>query len=64
MSNYIDAFVFPILKIHLNEYKQVAEQVAAIWKEHGALSYFEYVSADLNMEGTRSFSEFLNTKEA
>ena len=62
MSNYIDAFVLPIPKIHLEEYQQVAEKVAAIWKEHGALSYFEYVGQDLKLEGTRSFPEFIDAK--
>ena len=52
---YIDGFLFPLAKAHLNEYRQVAEQVAAIWKEHGALAYCEYVGDDLKLEGTRSF---------
>lgn len=60
MSNYIDGFAFPISKIHLNDYKRIAGTVAEIWKEHGALSYFEYVGDDLKMEGTRSFPETLN----
>ena len=63
MPNYIDAFVLPIPSNHLNEYKQVAETVAEIWKEHGALSYFEYVGDDLKLEGTRSFPECLDTKD-
>ena len=28
MPNYIDGFVFPIAKAHLEEYKTVAEKVA------------------------------------
>ena len=57
MSNYIDGFVFPIPKIHLNEYKSVAEKVAEIWKEYGAIAYFEYVGDDMTLEGTKSFTE-------
>ena len=63
MSNYIDGFVFPIPKNHLHEYKSVAETVAEIWKEHGALAYFEYVGEDLKLEGTRSFPDFLDAKK-
>ena len=63
MTNYIDGFVFPIPRNHLNEYKRVAETVAEIWKEHGALAYFEYVGEDLKLEGTRSFPECLGAKE-
>jgi len=63
MENYIDGFIFPVPRIHLNEYKSVAEKVAEIWREYGALSYFEYVGDDLNLEGTRSFVELVDLKE-
>lgn len=63
MENYIDGFVLPVPRIHLNEYKDVAEKVAEIWKEYGALAYFEYVGEDLKLEGTRSFIELVNLKE-
>ncbi|MGW9686855.1 DUF1428 domain-containing protein [Flagellimonas sp. 2504JD1-5] len=62
-SNYIDGFVLPIPRNHLNQYKNVAEKVAKIWKEYGALAYFEYVGEDLKLEGTRSFSELLEAKK-
>ena len=66
MTNYIDGFVLPVPRIHLEEYKRVAEQVAQIWKEYGALAYFEYVGEDLHLEGTRSFLEAVdaNAEEA
>ena len=63
MTNYIDGFVLPVPRNHLNEYKRVAETVAMIWKEHGALAYFEYVGEDLKLEGTRSFPELVDAKE-
>ncbi|WP_420399779.1 DUF1428 domain-containing protein [Flagellimonas sp.] len=63
MTNYIDGFVFPIAKIHLAEYQKVAEKVAQIWKEYGAIAYFEFVGDDMNLEGTRSFMEAVATKE-
>lgn len=63
MTNYIDGFVFPVPRIHLDEYKSVAEKVAEIWKEYGALAYLEFVGDDLNLEGTRSFTEVVNLKE-
>ena len=62
-THYIDGFVFPIPKAHLNEYKKVAEQVAQIWKEYGALTYDEFVGDDLHLEGTRSFLEAAEVKE-
>jgi uncharacterized protein YbaA (DUF1428 family) len=63
MSNYIDGFLLPVPRIHLNEYKSVAEKVAKIWKEYGALAYFEYVGEDLKLGGTRSFIEVVDLKE-
>ena len=62
-TNYIDGFVLPIPRIHLDEYRRVVETVAKIWKEHGALAYFEYVGEDLKLEGTRSFPELIDAKE-
>ncbi|MGS2720210.1 DUF1428 domain-containing protein [Paraglaciecola aestuariivivens] len=55
MSNYIDGFVFPIAQKHLDEYWRLAKAVAEVWKEHGAIDYFEYVSDDMQLDGTRSF---------
>lgn len=63
MANYIDGFVHPVPRKHLNQYLEVVEEVAKIWKEYGALAYFEYVGEDLHLEGIRSFPEFLNAKE-
>lgn len=62
-NNYIDGFVFPIPKNHLEEYKGISEQVAEIWKEYGALAYFEYVGDEMSLEGTKSFIPTLDTKE-
>ncbi len=59
MAHYIDGFVFPIPRDHLNEYARLAESVAEIWKEHGALDYCEYAGDDMKMEGTRSFTELV-----
>ncbi|MBE9047740.1 DUF1428 domain-containing protein [Pleurocapsales cyanobacterium LEGE 10410] len=63
MENYIDGFVLPVPRIHLNEYESVAKKVAEILKEYGALAYFEYVGEDLRLEGTRSFVEVVDLKE-
>lgn len=64
MENYIDGFVLPIPRTYLHEYKNVAEKIAEIWKEYGALAYFEYVGEDLKLEGVRSFVEVVDLKES
>ena len=63
MTNYIDGFVLPIPRIYINEYKKAAEKVAAIWKQYGAIAYFEFVGDDLSLEGTKSFIETIVAKE-
>ena len=61
MAPYIDGFVLPIPRNRLNDYKRVVETVAKIWKEHGALDYFEYVGDDMYRAGTRPFTDLLAT---
>ena len=63
MAHYIDGFVFPIPSDRLNEYKRLAQAAAEIWKEHGALEYWEYVGEDLKLEGTRSFTDLIAATE-
>ncbi|WP_197276097.1 DUF1428 domain-containing protein [Mangrovimonas sp. TPBH4] len=63
MTNYIDGFVLPIPRVYLDAYKQVAEEVAEIWKEYGAIAYFEFVGDDLHLDGTKSFIESVDLKE-
>ncbi len=63
MAQYVDTFVFPISNDHVQEYKKAAEAVAAIWKEHGALNYQEFVGDDLRLEGTTSFLDLFDTNE-
>jgi uncharacterized protein YbaA (DUF1428 family) len=63
MARYIDGFVFPIPRDRLVEYQRLAQAVAEIWKEHGALDYREHVGDDLKLEGTRSFTDLLPATE-
>ena len=64
MACYIDGFVLPVSRDRLDEYKRLAEAVAEIWKEHGALDYREYVGDDLILEGTRSFTDLVAATES
>lgn len=57
MTHYIDGFVLPVPRAQLEVYKEVVEKVAAVWKEHGALGYSEFVSDNSALAGTRSFPE-------
>jgi len=61
MNRYVDGFVIPVPKDRVEEYRRVAEKAAQVWKEHGALDYWECVGDDLNTEGMVSFTQLANT---
>ena len=63
MKRYIDGFVLPVPKQRLSQYQAIAEAAAKIWKEHGALEYWECVGDDLNTECTRSFADMTNAND-
>jgi uncharacterized protein YbaA (DUF1428 family) len=45
---YVDGFVIPIPKKNIAAYKKMATLGAKVWKDHGALQYFECIGDDLN----------------
>ena len=63
MKRYIDGFVLPVPKQRVPEYQAIAEAASKIWKEHGALEYWECVGDDLNTECTRSFADMTNAND-
>ena len=63
MTNYIDGFELPIPKSGLDEYKRASVEIAAVWKEYGAMAYYEFVGDDMHLEGTRSFIDAVDSKE-
>lgn len=62
MQKYIDGFLHVVPQKYLKDYQMVAEKVAEVWKEHGALAYCEFVGDDLHHEGMKSFSTALEVK--
>ena len=63
MAKYIDGFVYPIPRDHLNEYKHLVESITEIWKEHGAIDYKEFIGDDMKLAGTLSFTDLLDAEE-
>lgn len=55
MGRYVDGFVIPIRKDRVEDYRLMAEKAAAIWREHGALDYWECVGDDLDVEDMVGF---------
>ncbi|MDP3608339.1 MAG: DUF1428 domain-containing protein [Methylophilus sp.] len=61
MSRYIDGFVIPIPTSRIDEYRVMAEQAAIIWKDHGALDYWECVRDDMVIKDVLPFTQLANT---
>ena len=38
-EKYVDSFVMPVAKAHIDDYKKFAEKMAAIARKHGAIEY-------------------------
>ncbi len=62
MNRYIDGFVIPVPKNRIDDYRLVAEKAAKMWKEHGALDYWECVGDDMDVKDILSFPQLANAK--
>jgi uncharacterized protein YbaA (DUF1428 family) len=62
MSHYVDGFVIPVPKDNIETYRQIAEEAGKIWKEHGALEYYECVGDDLDVKDMVSFTNLSGAK--
>ena len=62
MARYVDGFVIPVPKDRIEDYRKLAEIAAVVWKEHGALDYWECVGDDLETKDQVSFPELARAK--
>ncbi len=63
MTHYVDGFLLPIAPEKLQEYQKMADQSGAVWKEHGAIAYWECVGDDLDIQDMTSFRTAAGCKE-
>ena len=63
---YVDGFVLPVPKSNVDKYREIASSAGAVWREHGALEYHEYVADDVKPGKVTSFpqSVLLEPEEA
>ena len=47
---YVDGYVLPVPVKNLDAYKKVAKAAGRIWREHGALDYWECAGDDLDVK--------------
>jgi uncharacterized protein YbaA (DUF1428 family) len=52
---YVDGFVLPVQRRHLQTYKRISQKAGKLWREHGALEYRECVGDDLKVKGMKTF---------
>ena len=60
---YVDGFVIPVRKDHLDEYTRLATLCAQVWKEHGALTSVECVGDDVPHGTLTSFPRAVQAKD-
>ena len=55
MPRYVDGYVLPVPKKSVEVYRRLARIGGRVWREHGALQYFECVGDDLKSRWGVSF---------
>ena len=62
MAHYVDGFVVPVPKKKLAAYWRMARKAGKIWREHGALEYFECLADDVKPGKVTSFPQSVKLK--
>ena len=60
---YVDGYVLPVPKKHLEAYRRLAKIAGKIWREHGALEYRECVGEDLDVKMLLPFPRAMKIKK-
>src|ERR1044072_3698347 len=59
---YVDGFVVPVPKRNLKAYRRLSTQAGKIWREHGAMDYWECVADDVKPGKITSFPRSVKLK--
>ena len=59
---YVDGFVLVVPKKNLKAYEAMAKVAGKVWKEHGALEYFECLGDDLKTKFGLPFPKLAKAK--
>ena len=62
MARYVDGFVLPVPKKNAAAYRRIARKAGKIWREHGALAYFECRGEDVKPGKLTSFPQSVKLK--
>ena len=59
---YVDGFVVPVPKKKLAAYRRMAQKAGKVWREHGALEFYECVADDVKWGKRTSFPRSVKLK--
>jgi uncharacterized protein YbaA (DUF1428 family) len=62
MGRYVDGFVIPVPKKNTAAYRRIATKAGRIWREHGALEYYECMGEDVKPGKYTSFPQSVKLK--
>ncbi len=60
--SYVDGFVLAVPKDNLSAYRRMSTKAGKIWKEHGALAYWECAADDVPEGKVTSFAKSVKLK--
>jgi uncharacterized protein YbaA (DUF1428 family) len=59
---YVDGFIVPVPKKNLKSYRSMARKAGKVWKDHGALEFWECVADDVKVGKWTSFPRSVKLK--
>ena len=63
MAKYVDGFILPVPKDKVEDYREIAQQAGEVWREHGALEYYECVAEDVKVGELTSFPRSVHAED-
>ena len=63
MAKYVDGFILPVPKDKVEAYRKIAQQAGEVWREHGALEYYECVAEDVQVGELTSFPRSVHAED-
>lgn len=61
--HYVDGFVLPVPRAHIEAYRRLAQDAGKVWMEYGALQYWECVGDDVPMGKRTSFPQAVQLQD-
>jgi uncharacterized protein YbaA (DUF1428 family) len=62
MPRYVDGYVVPVPKKHIQAYRRIAQKAGKVWRDHGALEVRECVGDDLKVKWGVAFPRSARVK--